>query len=392
MITPVLLCGGQAARLWPLSRKRNPEQSAALVGGESLFNASAGRLTAADYAPPVVVNASDFRCGQRLAAGLDPDTVLIEPEGREVAPAGLAAAPCIGGHDPQALMLVAPSDHVVPDAEAFCTAVASGLKAARTAQIVTFGTTPTHVTTGYDWSELAGAAQEGQAAQLTCSVEKPPADAAEQLLVVGMYLRNGEFFLITAQVLIHADKRPADFLRDNLMIEANIIHAAWEAGVEKLLFHGSCNIYSREAPQPIREEHLLTGPLEPTKLYGPRGIYDPERNHVLPALLRNLHEAREAGAATVMLWGSGRPLQEFLDVDVLADALVFLLRTYSGPVPVNVGSGTGVSMRELAEVIAEPAFDSTKPGDTPRKLQDCSQLHGMGWNAAPPLRPHWRGR
>ena len=221
---------------------------------------------------------------------------------------------------------------------------------------------------------------------------------------------------------IHAnDSYPVDFLYDNLMIEANIIHAAHEAGVEKLLFLGSSCIYPKFAEQPIREEALLTGPLEPTNewyaiakiagiklcqayrrqygddfisaqptnLYGPGDNYDLETSHVLPALLRKFHEAKREGAPSVTLWGTGTPLREFLHVDDLADALVFLLREYSDDVPLNVGSGTEVSIRELAETIArvvgyeaELVFDSSMPDGTPRKLMDSSRLHALGWNRA----------
>lgn len=225
---------------------------------------------------------------------------------------------------------------------------------------------------------------------------------------------------------IHANNsRPAEFIRDNLVLEANVIHAAYENGVEKLLFLGSSCIYPKFAPQPIKEEHLLTGALEPTNewyaiakiagikmcqayrkqygvdfisaqptnLYGPGDNYDLESSHVLPALLRKFHEAKVAGSPSVTLWGSGTPLREFLHVDDLADALVFLLKSYSGDVPVNVGSGSEVTIRELAETIAsvvgyeaELVFDSTKPDGTPRKLMDSSYLHGLGWNKARSLK------
>jgi len=220
---------------------------------------------------------------------------------------------------------------------------------------------------------------------------------------------------------IHANNSfPAEFLRDNLAIELNVIHAAWQAGVEKLLFLGSSCIYPQLAPQPIKEEYLLTGPLEPTNewyaiakiagikmcqayraqygadfiaaqptnLYGPGDNYNLQTSHVLPALIRKFHEAKLAGAADVTLWGSGTPLREFMYVDDLADALVFLLQNYSGPVPVNVGSGLEVSIRGLADVIAqavgyeaEIVFDATKPDGTPRKLMDSGFLAGLGWRS-----------
>ncbi|WP_275411583.1 GDP-L-fucose synthase [Shimia biformata] len=225
---------------------------------------------------------------------------------------------------------------------------------------------------------------------------------------------------------IHANNSaPVDFLYDNLMIEANVIHAAHAADVERLLFLGSSCIYPKLAPQPIPEDSLLTGPLEPTNewyaiakiagiklveahrrqygrdwisamptnLYGPGDNYDLETSHVLPALLRKFHEAKRDNAETVTVWGSGTPLREFLHCDDLADALIFLLRTYSGDTHVNVGSGVEVSIRELAETIAEVVgyeaelvFDATKPDGTPRKLMDSSRLHRMGWNDVRSLR------
>lgn len=231
---------------------------------------------------------------------------------------------------------------------------------------------------------------------------------------------------------------PVDFLYENLMIEANIIHAAHEADVERLLFLGSSCIYPKFAEQPIREDSLLTGALEPTNewyaiakitgiklcqayrtqfgrdwisamptnLYGPGDNYDLNSSHVLPALLRKFHEAKEAGTASVELWGSGTPLREFLHCDDLADALVFLLTDYSGYDHVNVGSGVEVTIRELAETIADVVgyeadltFDATKPDGTPRKLMDSSRLHDLGWNNARSLRDgiaqtydHWRSQ
>ena len=225
---------------------------------------------------------------------------------------------------------------------------------------------------------------------------------------------------------IHANNSlPAEFLRDNLALQTNVIHAAFECEVEKLLFLGSSCIYPQMAPQPISEDALLTGPLEPTNewyaiakiagikmcqayrkqyqcdfisaqptnLYGPGDNYNLETSHVLPALLRKFHQAKNTDAPSVTLWGSGTPMREFLHVDDLADALVFLLKSYSGEVPLNVGSGEEVSIRELAETIAEIVdykarleFDSSKPDGTPRKLMDSSRLHALGWNRARPLR------
>lgn len=219
--------------------------------------------------------------------------------------------------------------------------------------------------------------------------------------------------------------RPADFLYDNLAIASNVIHAAHEHGVKKLLNLGSSCIYPKLAPQPLKEEYLLTGPLEPTNrayavakiaaielcdtyraqhgndfisamptnLYGPNDNFDLQSSHVLPALLRKTHEAKRAGKHTISIWGSGRPRREFLHVDDLADACLFLLENVSQPGPINVGTGTDVSIRELAELIAsvvgyerEFEFDETKPDGTPRKLMDVSRLSGLGWQARINLR------
>ena len=213
----------------------------------------------------------------------------------------------------------------------------------------------------------------------------------------------------------------ASFLYDNLMIEANVINAAHEAGAERLVFLGSTCIYPKLAPQPIPEEALLTGPLEesnewyaiakiagikltqayrrqygasyiscqPTNLYGPGDNYDLETSHVLPALLRKAHEAKESGAARVTVWGSGRPLREFLHVDDLADAAAFLARNYDGDIPINIGSGEEVSIGALARLICrtvgfagELAFDVSRPDGTPRKLADTRRLRELGWSRA----------
>ena len=225
---------------------------------------------------------------------------------------------------------------------------------------------------------------------------------------------------------IHANATyPVDFLYENLMIEANILHAAHEADVERLLFLGSSCIYPKFADQPIQEASLLTGALEPTNewyaiakiaglklvqayrkqhgrdwisamptnLYGPGDTYDLATSHVLPALLRKFHEAKERGDKEVVVWGTGTPLREFLHCDDLADALVFLLRSYSGDDHINVGSGVEVTIKELAETIAEVVgydaaltWDTTKPDGTPRKLMDSSRLHALGWNNARDLK------
>jgi len=218
---------------------------------------------------------------------------------------------------------------------------------------------------------------------------------------------------------IHANSTyPADFLRNNLAIELNVIEAARIYGVEKLLFLGSSCIYPRDAAQPLTEAALLTGPLEPTNqwyalakiagvklceayrkqygldfisamptnLYGPFDNFDLMSSHVVPALLRKTHEAKKAGARSVEVWGSGRPMREFLHVDDLADALVFLMKRYSEDETINVGTGEDVTIRELAETVLRVVgfegglvFDASKPDGTPRKVLNMSKLHGMGW-------------
>lgn len=210
----------------------------------------------------------------------------------------------------------------------------------------------------------------------------------------------------------------ADFIYQNLMIEANLIHGAHEANIQRLCFLGSSCIYPRDCPQPIKEEYLLTGPLEPTNepyaiakiagiklcesynrqygrqyisvmptnLYGPNDNYDLNNSHVLPALIRKAHEAKEKNEPTLTVWGTGTPRREFLYVDDLAEACVFLMETgYDGPL-LNVGTGEDVTIRELAETVkeivgfrGELVFDTIKPDGTPRKLLDVSRLKGLGW-------------
>ncbi|MGI4879136.1 MAG: GDP-L-fucose synthase family protein [Janthinobacterium lividum] len=218
---------------------------------------------------------------------------------------------------------------------------------------------------------------------------------------------------------------PVDFLHDNLMIEANILRAAAAAGVAKLLFLGSSCIYPKFAEQPIREEALLTGSLEPTNqwyaiakiagiklaeayraqfgldfisamptnLYGPGDNYDLESSHVIPALLRKAVEARDAGAAAMTVWGTGTPRREFMHVDDLADALVFILQHYSEAEHINVGTGTDVTIADLARTIcdvvgctSELRFDTTRPDGTPRKLMDSQKLARLGWSSRIGLR------
>lgn len=216
---------------------------------------------------------------------------------------------------------------------------------------------------------------------------------------------------------------PADFIRDNLQVQSNVIDAAWRNGARKLLFLGSSCIYPRNAPQPMQESSLLTGPLEPTNewyavakiaglkmcqayrrqygfdaiaamptnLYGPGDNFHLENSHVLPALIRKFHEARERGAAQATVWGSGAPRREFLHVDDLADACVFLMDRYESEEIINVGWGQDISVRELAELIRRIVgfagsleFDSSKPDGAPRKLLDVSKLTALQW--APKIR------
>ncbi|MBR3881527.1 MAG: GDP-L-fucose synthase [Mailhella sp.] len=211
---------------------------------------------------------------------------------------------------------------------------------------------------------------------------------------------------------------PAEFLYENMMLEMNVIHSAWRSGCRKLLFLGSSCIYPREAPQPMPESCLLSGPLEktneayalakisglkyceylhrqygadyisvmPTNLYGPNDNYHPEHSHVLPAFIRRFHEAKEQGREEVVCWGTGKAMREFLYVDDLADACLFLMQNYSGEQTVNVGTGEELSIRELAELTARIVgypgsirWDASKPDGTPRKLLDLNKLHALGW-------------
>ena len=238
--------------------------------------------------------------------------------------------------------------------------------------------------------------------------------------------RPDAVFMAAARVggIAANDAYPAQFLYDNLMIEANVVEAARRAATAKLLMLGSSCIYPREADQPIAEDALLTGPLEatnqwyaiakiagirlcqayriehgcdfisamPTNLYGPGDNFDLDTSHVLPALLRKAHEAREADEAEMTVWGSGKPRRELLHVDDLADACVFLMREYSGAEHVNVGSGEELTITELAQLVARTvgfegrlAFDSSRPDGTPRKLLDSSRLKAMGWQPSIPL-------
>lgn len=217
-ITPVILCGGSGTRLWPLSRKSYPKQFARLIGEESLFQATARRLSGPDFRAPVVLTNSDFRfiVTQQLAeAGVDPGAVLIEPAMRNTAPALLAAALVIGADDPGALILAAPSDHLIPDGEAFRDAVLSGAGAASAGRIVTFGISPDRPETGYGYLELDGG-NGGAAVPLRRFVEKPDAAAAEAMLADGTYLWNAGLFLYSAGALIAAFEAHAPELLDHV--------------------------------------------------------------------------------------------------------------------------------------------------------------------------------
>ena len=209
MITPILLCGGSGTRLWPLSRKSYPKQFVPLTGETTLFQASAARLSGPGFAAPLVLTGSDFRfivTEQLAAAGIDPGAVLIEPEGRNTAPAVLAAALWLERSDPEALMLVAPSDHVVPDAAAFRAAVEAGAEAARAGRLVTFGIRPDRAETGYGYLELAEDPGDFTARPLALKrfVEKPDAAGAAEMLAAGSYLWNAGIFLFSVQTILAA--------------------------------------------------------------------------------------------------------------------------------------------------------------------------------------------
>jgi len=217
MITPVLLCGGSGTRLWPLSRKSYPKQFAPLIGDDSLFQASAKRLSGTDFAAPMVLTNSDFRfivTEQLAEAGIDPGAILIEPEGRNTAPAILAAALWVAKSDPEALMLVAPSDHVIPDAKAFHAVLEIGAEVANAGRLVTFGITPTHPETGYGWLELDSAPDSDAARDLIRFVEKPDAENAQIMLDQGRFLWNAGIFLFKASTILEAFRAHAPDLMD----------------------------------------------------------------------------------------------------------------------------------------------------------------------------------
>ncbi|MBV9225950.1 MAG: GDP-L-fucose synthase [Acidobacteriaceae bacterium] len=228
-------------------------------------------------------------------------------------------------------------------------------------------------------------------------------------------------FLAAAKVggILANSTYPADFIRDNLAIQLNVIDAAWRYGVKKLEFLGSSCIYPKSAPQPIKEEYLLTGPLEPTNewyaiakiagiklcqayraqygfnaislmptnLYGPGDNFDLQNSHVLPALIRKFHNAQVESQSEVVIWGTGRPKREFLHADDLASAAVFLMRHYNEAEIINVGTGEDITIAELAHLVSQVVgfegaltFDTAKPDGTPRKLLDVSRLHALGWH------------
>jgi GDP-L-fucose synthase len=228
-------------------------------------------------------------------------------------------------------------------------------------------------------------------------------------------------FLVAGTVggILANSTRPAEFIYDNLMIHGTVVEASHRVNVTKLLYLGSSCIYPRHATQPITEEQLLTGPLEPTNewyaiakiagiklcqayrrqygsdfisamptnLYGPEDNFDLSSSHVLPALIRKFHDAKQSGGKEVQIWGTGSPMREFLHVDDLADACVFLIENYSDDMHINVGTGVDLSIRELAEKVrdvvypaAELQFDTSKPDGTPRKVLDVSRLNNLGWS------------
>ncbi|MEQ1583421.1 MAG: GDP-L-fucose synthase [Candidatus Nitrotoga sp.] len=254
-------------------------------------------------------------------------------------------------------------------------------------------------------------------------------DLTNQSAVAEFFLKQKPDYVFMAAAKvggIHANNScRADFIYQNLMMEANIVHAAWQAGVRRLLFLGSSCIYPRDCPQPIKEEYLLTGPLEqtnepyaiakiagiklcesynrqyntqyvsvmPTNLYGPNDNYDLNYSHVLPALIRKAHEAKIRGDKELVVWGSGKPMREFLYVDDMADACVFLMENGIADGLFNVGTGEDVTIRELAQTVMNVVgfkggivFNTSKPDGTPRKLLNVDRMHALGWQAKTELR------
>ena len=279
---------------------------------------------------------------------------------------------------------------------------------------------------------MVGSAIVRRLAQEACTVQtatRAETDLVDQAAVRAWFARERPEVVVVAAAkvggILANDSYPADFLYENLMIEANVIEAARQNGVEKLLFLGSSCIYPKFAEQPIVEDALLTGPLEPTNewyavakiagiklcqayrrqhgcdyisamptnLYGPGDNFDLSSSHVMPALIRKAHEAKLAGADSITIWGTGTPRREFLHVDDLADACVFLLKTYSGDSHVNVGSGTDIPIYDLARLVCEIVGftgdivrDTAKPDGTPRKLMSGDKIAGLGWTPRIDLR------
>ncbi len=262
--------------------------------------------------------------------------------------------------------------------------------------------------------------QEGFSRILTATREQ--LDLRDQAAVNYWFRANRPEYVVlvagTVGGILANSTRPAEFIYDNMMIHATVVHAAHLFPVKRLLYLGSSCIYPRECPQPMKEEHLLSGLLEPTNepyaiakiagiklcqayrtqygcdfisamptnLYGPNDNFDLQSSHVLPALIRKFHDAKAEGRSEVGVWGTGSPRREFLHVDDLADACVFLIRRYDGAQHVNVGTGEDLTIRELAERVRDAVhpqgqlvFDSSKPDGTPRKLLDVSRLHALGW-------------
>jgi len=262
--------------------------------------------------------------------------------------------------------------------------------------------------------------QEGASRVLTATREQ--LDLRDQAAVNYWFRANRPeyVFLVAGTVggILANSTRPAEFIYDNMMIHATVVHAAHLFPVKRLLYLGSSCIYPRESPQPMKEEHLLSGLLEPTNesyaiakiagiklcqayrkqygcdfisamptnLYGPNDNFDLASSHVLPALIRKFHDAKTEGRDEVTIWGTGSPRREFLHVDDLADACLFLMRHYDAAEHINVGTGEDLTIRELAELVrdivhpqARLVFDSSKPDGTPRKLLDVSRLHALGW-------------
>jgi GDP-L-fucose synthase len=254
-------------------------------------------------------------------------------------------------------------------------------------------------------------------------------DLRDQAAVHDFFRQQKPDYVILAAAkvggILANDSYPADFIYDNLMMECNVIHASYQTGVTKLLALGSTCIYPKLAPQPLKEEYLLSGPLEPTNewyavakiagiklcqayqrqhgcrfiaamptnLYGPGDNFDLQSSHVLPALIRKFHEAKADARLAVTLWGSGTPLREFLHVDDLVDACLFLLRNYDAPDIINIGVGEDLSIAELAELVRDIVgfegkieYDSSKPDGTPRKLVDTTRINALGWKAKTGLR------